>query len=75
MKLVMSRKLHTVNPPSNADIVSVLNSGFGNTSRVMNDSEVDEYVSTQASRGFVCYVFDHTGTFHSQTTVVRAQAA
>ncbi len=75
MKVVISRKNSLSFPntaPSEDEIIRSLNSGFGNTVRVMPDSEVQGYIEAQAHRGFVCYSFDHAGTFQSQTTIVKA---
>lgn len=75
MKLIISRKNSTVHgnrTTSEADLLVSLNSGFGNIFRVMPDAEVPGYIEAQALRGFVCYEFDHAGTYQSQTTIVKA---
>lgn len=74
MKIVISRK-HTGKRESESSLINALNSGFGNVFKVMTDDEVDAYIEAQALRGNVCFSFDYTGTFHAQTTVIKAQAA
>ena len=68
MKLIASRK----NNGNTSDIPTLLNSGFGVTFKAMPDSEVEKYIEAQALRGNVCFEFDHTGTYQSQTTIVKA---
>lgn len=76
MKLVISRKNHGVHRAvSNDDLVNTINNGFGNTFRAVNDADVEAYVTEQATRGFVCYVFDHESIYQGQTTVIKSEAA
>lgn len=74
MKLILSRKASTVVVPE-ASVINTLNSGFGNTFKVMPDNEVDNYIQIQALRGMVCFEFDHTGTYQIQTTIIKSEAA
>ncbi len=78
MKLIVSRKNAIVHSKANAsenDLLVSLNSGFGASFRAMPDAEVPGYIEAQALRGFVCYEFDHAGTYQSQTTIIKSQAA
>ena len=74
MKLIASRKNPT-SPNAATDIPSLLNSGFGVTYKVVEDQDVDQYIEAQALRGNVCFEFSHTGTYQSQTTIIKSQAA
>ena len=72
MKIVISRKNTIPAVPGETGLVNALNSGFGNIVKVMADDEVEDYIKAQAIRGHVCYSFDHVGTYHAHTTVVKA---
>lgn len=74
MKLIASRKAPT-NPSAPTDIPSMLNSGFGVTYKAVEDKDVDQYIESQALRGLVCFEFSHTGTYQSQTTIIKSLAA
>lgn len=71
MKMVVSRKGSTtiMGAPNPMDMFTY---SFGNTYRVMEDNQVEEYVKLQVNRGFVCAVFNYEGSFHAQTQVVKA---
>lgn len=75
MKLVITRKPSLNKSPNEEELSILLNSVFGNSVRVMPDQDVGPFVEEQATRGFVCYVFDYTGTYQSHTTVIKSQAA
>lgn len=70
MKLIATRK------PRDSDVsAETLNSVFGNSFKVVPDNEAEAYIAEHVGRGFVCFEFDHTGTYQRQTTVVKSQAA
>lgn len=71
MKLIVTRKKEA---PKGDSLANTLNSGIGSTFRFMPDNEVEDYVANQAMRGYVCFEFDHTGTYESQTTITRTAA-
>lgn len=71
MKLIVSRKKEA---PKGDSLANTLNSGIGSTLRFMPDNEVEAYVAGQAMRGYVCFEFDHVGTYESQTTIVKSAA-
>ena len=77
MKLIVSRKNSVVhgNSLTESAVLSAINSGFGNNFRVMPAEAVPEYIEAQAKRGYVCYEFDHAGTYQSQTTIIKSKVA
>ena len=74
MKLIASHK-KSPNTIGEVDFANLLNSGFGTSFKAMPDSDVPKYIEDQALRGYVCFEFDHTGTYQTQTTVIKSQVA
>lgn len=72
MKIIVSRKSNAAVPTGEVNIANLLSSGLGNSYKFVSDEEAEGYINLQVLRGFVCFSFDFSGTFHAHTTVVKA---